>query len=133
MAARQTNRCETRSRRALVRAALALQVVFGLGLVWAEDTEAFSAEGEIVDMACYVSREAKGPDHAGCAKSCVKGGQPMGLLTEDGTVYLLYASHKDAAAFEQAKEHAGQSVEITGVAATQAGIKGIEVNGVKPL
>jgi hypothetical protein len=92
-----------------------------------------TVRGEILDMACYVAHEAKGPDHAACAKRCVKGGQPMGLLAEDGTVYLLYASHEDGSAFEQAKEHAGTKVEIAGVAATQAGIKGIEVHGVKEL
>ncbi len=117
--------------------ACALVSVAGTGTVLADekhgDHDSMTVQGEILDMACYIAHEAKGPDHAGCAKKCVKGGQPMGLLTEDGTVYLLYASHKDDSAFEQAKEHAGQSVEITGVAATQAGIKGIEVNGVKPL
>ena len=89
--------------------------------------------GEILDMACYVAHEAKGPDHAACAKRCVKGGQPMGLLADDGTVYLLYANHKDGSAFEAAKEHAGAKVEITGVAASQAGIRGLEVTAVKPL
>ena len=90
-------------------------------------------QGEILDMACYVAHEAKGPDHAACAKRCVKGGQPMGLLADDGTVYLLYANHKDGSAFEAAKEHAGEKVEITGVAASQAGIRGLEVTSVKPL
>lgn len=92
-----------------------------------------TVQGEILDMACYVAHESKGPDHASCAKRCVLGGQPMGLLATDGTVYLLYASHSDGAAFEQAKEHAGQKVEISGVATTQAGINGLEVHGVKPL
>ena len=92
-----------------------------------------TVRGEVLDMACYVAHEAKGPDHAACAKRCVKGGQRMGLLAEDGTVYLLYASHDDSSAFEQAKEHAGQEVEIVGVAATQAGITGLEVNGLKKL
>jgi hypothetical protein len=92
-----------------------------------------TVRGEILDMACYVAHEAKGPDHAGCAKRCVKGGQPMGLLADDGTVYLLYASHDDGTAFEQTKEFAGQKVEIKGVMATQAGIKGLEVHGVKAL
>lgn len=98
-----------------------------------EDGAAVTVQGEILDLACYVAHEAKGPDHAGCAKQCVKGGQPMGLLADDGTVYLLYANHKDGSAFEAAKEYAGQKVEITGAAANKAGIKGIEVNGVKPL
>ena len=97
------------------------------------DDKGMTVRGEILDMACYVAHEAKGPDHAACAKRCVKGGQPMGLLADDGTVYLLYANHEDGSAFERAKEFAGQKVEIVGVAATQAGIKGLEVSSVKKL
>lgn len=119
----------------------ALVLLAGAGTILADEKHGDHADahgemtvrGEILDMACYVSHEAMGPDHADCAKRCAKGGQPMGLLAEDGTVYLLYASHKDGAAFEQAKEHAGQKVEIKGVAASQAGIKGLEVHDVKPL
>ena len=118
--------------------ASALVLFAGTGAILADEDHGeehgkMTVQGEILDMACYVAHEAKGPDHAGCAKRCVKGGQPMGLLAKDGTVYLLYASHEDGSAFEKAKEHAGQNVEITGVAATQAGIKGLEVHGVKPL
>ena len=119
--------------RKLVCAALALQVVFGLGVAWGEEPEAVSVEGEIVDMACYVSSGAKGADHAGCAKSCVKNGQPMGLLSDDGTLYVLYASHKDGAPFEAAKEHAGSKVEVSGKLSTKNGIKGIQVGSVKAL
>ncbi len=57
----------------------------------------------------------------------------MGLLAKDGTVYLLYASHEAGDAFEQAKQHAGEQVELTGLVASKAGIKGIEVHAVKPL
>ncbi|NIV47826.1 MAG: hypothetical protein GWN46_13940 [Gammaproteobacteria bacterium] len=108
----------------------------GTGVAFAHGEEEHgqtTVRGEILDMACYVAHEAKGPDHAACAERCVKGGQPMGLLAEDGTVYLLYANHKDGSAFEQAKEFAGQNVEIVGIAATRAGIKGLEVSGVKKL
>jgi hypothetical protein len=121
--------------------ALALIMTAGISATLADEEKQHHGEhngqitvrGEILDMACFVSHAAKGPDHAACAKRCVKGGQPMGLLTEDGTVYLLYADHKDASAFEEAKEYAGASVEITGKQAAQAGIKGIEVHKVKPL
>lgn len=92
-----------------------------------------TVRGEILDMACYLAHQAKGPDHAACAERCVKGGQPMGLLAEDGTVYLLYANHQDGSAFEQAKEFAGENVEIVGIATTQSGIKGLEVSRVKKL
>jgi len=90
-------------------------------------------KGEVLDMACYIGHEARGEAHAECAKRCVKAGQPMGLLAEDGTVYLLYASHDDAAAFEQAKDLAGQNVELKGAPATRAGITGLEVHAVKAL
>ena len=121
--------------------ASALVILAGTGAILADEGHKhhgdhdgqMTVRGEVLDMSCYIAHEAKGPDHAPCAKKCVKGGQPMGLLAEDGTVYLLYASHGDGSAFEKTKEHAGQNVEITGVTATQAGIKGLEVHGVKPL
>ncbi len=119
----------------------AIVILAGAGEVAAHDGEeahghddkGTTVRGEILDMACYVAHEAKGPDHAACAKRCVKGGQPMGLLAEDGTVYLLYANHKDGSAYEQAKEYAGEKVEIVGIAATRAGITGLEVSSVKKL
>ena len=117
--------------------ACALVSVVGTGAVFADEKHAdhdqMTVKGEILDMACYIAHEAKGSDHAACAKKCAESGQPLGLLTEDGTVYLLYANHKDGSAFEAAKKHAGQCVEITGGAANRAGIKGLEVLGVKPL
>jgi hypothetical protein len=90
-----------------------------------------TVEGEVLDLGCYLGRGAKGAEHAGCAKRCVKSGQPMGLLAKDGTVYLLLANHKDNAPFEAAKDHAGETVTIKGKAANQEGMKGIEVHSVK--
>ena len=92
-----------------------------------------TVQGEVLDMSCYIAHGAKGDDHAACAKRCVKGGQPMGLLASDGTVYLLYAPHDDSSAYELTKDFAGKQVEITGNSATNAGIKGIEVQGVKAI
>lgn len=92
-----------------------------------------SAKGEILDMACYISHGAKGADHASCATKCVKGGQPMGLLTDEGTVYLLYASHTDGTPFEEAKAFAGKKAEVKGSVSSMGGMKGIEVHSIKPL
>lgn len=92
-----------------------------------------TVKGEVLDLACYVAKGAKGPAHAGCAKACVKGGQPMGLLGSDGTVYLLFADHGDPAAFDKTKDFAGQQVEITGVKESKGSLHGITVHGVKAL
>ncbi len=70
------------------------------GLTAVADSNEGSWTGEVMDLACYTAKGAKGADHAGCAKSCVKNGQPMGLLTDDGTLVLLAADHKDGAPYE---------------------------------
>ena len=87
--------------------------------------------GEVLDLSCYVAQGAKGDDHAGCAKKCVKGGQPMGLLAEDGTVVLLAADHKDGAPYEALKDWAGEMVEVSGELTERDGLKVVKVTASK--
>ncbi len=86
--------------------------------------------GEVVDLACYVN-SAKGADHAGCAKSCVKNGQPMGLLTDDGTLVLLAADHKNGAPYQALKDLAGEKAQVSGKLAEKDGMKIVTVTGSK--
>ena len=119
------------------RTVLASMMIATLALVslpaMASDGEETSVKGEILDLACYISRDGHGPDHAKCAEKCVKGGQPMGLLAKDGTVYVLFADHGDASSFEKAKDYAGKKVEVTGSLTERGGVKGITVQGVKAI
>lgn len=97
------------------------------------DGESTSVKGEILDLACYISHDAHGDEHAKCAEKCVKGGQPMGLLTEDGAVYVLFADHADDSAYKESQSFAGKMVEVTGPLAEKGGMKGITVHSVKAL
>lgn len=51
--------------------------------------------GEMIDTWCYFSGVMGGPDavvgtaHHTCAMWCSAGGIPVGLLTDDGTVYMV--------------------------------------------
>lgn len=51
--------------------------------------------GELIDTWCYYSGVMGGPDstqgsaHHTCALWCAAGGIPVGLLTDDGTVYMV--------------------------------------------
>jgi hypothetical protein len=92
------------------------------------EPKAMTLKGEIVDMGCYLGMGAKGPDHKACALKCIQGGMPMGLLTSDGTLYLLTMSHADADPYNQAKTMAADIVEITGPVMERNGIKGLEVD-----
>jgi hypothetical protein len=69
--------------------------------------------GEVADLKCYLGSGALGPDHAKCAKGCLSAGQPMGLVTTDGKVYLLGIG-KDKTQYESLIDLAGQQVEISG-------------------
>jgi len=86
--------------------------------------------GEILDMKCYMSSGAHGSDHKECAASCISRGEPMGVLAEDGKVYLLIKG-KDAAAFDEAKKQAGEMVTITGTLSEKNGVQALIVTEVK--
>ena len=83
--------------------------------------------GEVLDLACYIAQGAKGKDHASCARACAKGGQPIGLLSDDGKVYTLIGSHDNMKPYESAKDLAGTHVEIKGKVHAQGSLAAIEV------
>jgi hypothetical protein len=57
--------------------------------------EAVTIRGEVIDTWCYFSGVMGGPDavqgtaHHTCAIWCSAGGIPVGLLGDDGTVYMV--------------------------------------------
>jgi len=110
---------------------LLIVALVGVGLSSFADHHEGSWTGEVVDLACYVANGAKGADHEGCAKSCVKNGQPMGLLTDDGTLVLLAADHKDGGAYESLKDLAGEKADVMGSLAEKDGMKIVTVTGSK--
>lgn len=91
-----------------------------------------SWKGEIVDVACYVPKGAKGAGHADCAKKCAEAGQPIGLLTADGDMLLLAADHGDGKPFAAAKSMAGSMAEVSGTLSTRGDMKVVTVTAVKP-
>lgn len=91
----------------------------------AEDT---TVEGEILDLACYIGRGAKGPSHTRCAATCAEHGMPLGLLGKDGKVYILYPKHGAEEGFDEVKTLAGQNAKLTGLVEDKDGLLGIEVH-----
>ena len=120
--------------RRIVSAAAVVVMLAALGAVaTASEQSTVTVKGEIVDLACYLGHGARGEGHRMCAETCLKNGEPMGLLTADGAVYLLLAPHDNATAFEQAKSYAADQVSVTGPLAEKAGIKAISVMTVTKL
>src|ERR1022692_3666450 len=48
-----------------------------------------TVRGEIVDFSCYLEVGKHGEKHRGCAQRCLTNGQPIGLLTQNGNLYML--------------------------------------------
>ncbi|MEM0946400.1 MAG: hypothetical protein AAGK37_03270 [Pseudomonadota bacterium] len=63
--------------------------------------ERIQVRGEIIDTWCYFSGVMGGPDatigtaHHTCALWCSAGGIPVGLLADDGTVYMVLKIEDD--------------------------------------
>ena len=51
--------------------------------------------GEIVDFSCYLQLGKHGEKHRSCGQKCVENSQPAGLLTQDGTLYMLMPEEHD--------------------------------------
>ena len=89
--------------------------------------------GEIVDVSCYLQLGKHGTKHRDCGQKCLKNGQPIGLLTKDGTLYLLMEEEHDQrrdglTTFRQAAiDHMAYVMEVSGTMTNVAGIKALYV------
>jgi hypothetical protein len=79
--------------------------------------------GEIVDLMCYADHNATGDKHASCAAKCIKGGGPVGIVSE-GKTYLVVGDHKPMN--DQLAEYAGKTVTLKGKLASNGGIPLLE-------
>jgi len=48
-----------------------------------------SVTGEIVDLSCYLQVGKHGDKHRDCGQKCLRAGQPIGLVSADGNIFLL--------------------------------------------
>jgi len=91
--------------------------------------------GEIVDFSCYIQLGKHGEKHRACGQKCVNNGQPIGLLTKSGALYMLMPEEHDPRrdggvdAKASASEHMGHIVTVHGTAAKVNGYSAIFVQG----
>ncbi len=67
------------------------------GYIYAQDEKKnqqpkdIQIEGEVVDLACFSSRESSGEGHKSCATRCLTRGTPAGLVDQDGNIFVIIA------------------------------------------
>ena len=79
--------------------------------------------GEVVDMMCYVDHAAMGDKHAKCGTTCIKGGGPVGIVSE-GKAYLVVGEHKPIN--DQLADQCGKTITLKGKLAERGGIAMLE-------
>lgn len=91
--------------------------------------------GEVVDFSCYLQLGKHGEKHRSCGQKCVQNGQPIGLLTKEGTLYMLMPEEHDPRrdggvdAKASGSDHMGHIVEVSGTEASVNGYRAIFVQG----
>jgi len=96
-----------------------------------EEAKTTTLRGEVVDMGCYLEHGAKGEKHKECAAKCIAGGMPMGLLTDNGKIYLIMLNHDNPDPFNKLKDMASSMVEVSGTVSARGGVSAIDASDVK--
>ncbi len=79
--------------------------------------------GEVVDLMCYVDHAATGDKHAACGTKCIKGGGPVGIVS-DGKAYLVVGEHKPIN--DQLADSCGKTITLKGKLAERNGMAMLE-------
>ena len=89
-----------------------------------------SVQGEIIDMVSYMTK-GNGAAPEEYAQLCAKKGEPIGLLTDDGQLYLLVDDHNNPDVYDVAKTRGGKRTDVTGKKFIKQGVASIVVEAVK--
>jgi hypothetical protein len=121
----------------LAAAILISATVTGLLIKWSERRHSSVAgaqeilvTGEMLDMTCYIASNLSGPDHAECARVCIRSGEPAGIKTKDGKVYLLTGEPGQSINAKLA-EYAAQIVTIKGRQTVRDGFTQLQVEEIR--
>jgi hypothetical protein len=105
-----------------MRKTIALTVLLLATLALSATDEPVTITGEVVDLHCYTTRGAHGAEHASCSNACIARDVPAGLVTADGTLYLLL-NEKPVVV----KEKIGKTVKATGKVVERSGLKALQL------
>lgn len=95
--------------------------------------QAVTLQGEVLDLACYMAHEGRGPEHQTCAQTCLQGGGTAGLLTTDGKVYLLLEDHVEKSPYSQLRSLGARQVKVTGKLFERGKLQAVVLKTVKEL
>jgi hypothetical protein len=90
-----------------------------------------TVKGEVVDLWCYLEGGDHGSEHKDCAVSCAKAGNPVGLVTENGEVYVMMGIKDHQPGKDVLISKMAETVTVGGTLVKKGGTQVIYVSSVK--
>jgi len=118
--------------RAMAMAAVLVMAMLGAGSrARSADEPEVTMRGEVVDLHCYLTRGAAGPEHAACGNACLSRGVTAGFVAEDGRVFVLLAT-RPFSVKDQVAGRAGEKVALTGTTVERGGVRALQLRSILP-
>jgi len=123
----------------MLQLAAAIVVLAGITAVWLNlsqrgrhplvQGQEIVVKGEVLDMTCYIAHNLSGPQHAECAKECIRKGLPVGIKGENGKTYLLVGKTQPVNA--ELADYAAKTVTIRGKETMRDGFAQLQVEEIR--
>jgi hypothetical protein len=123
----------------LLQVAAAIVILAGITAIWLNlsqrgrhslvQGQEIVVTGEVLDMTCYIAHNLSGPQHAECAKKCIRKGLPVGIKGEDGKIYLLVGKKQPVNA--ELADYAAKTVTIRGKETLRDGFALLQVEEIR--
>ena len=93
--------------------------------------EKVAVKGEIVDLWCYLEGGDHGAEHKECGVTCAKAGNPIGLLTAKGKIYIMMGGEDHQPGRAVLVDKMAETVTVGGTLVKKGGVQVIYVLSVK--
>lgn len=123
----------------MLQLAAAIVILAGITAVWLNlsqrgrhqlvQGQEIVVKGEVLDMTCYIAHNLSGPQHAECAKTCIRKGLPVGIKGENGKTYLLVGKTQPVNA--ELADYAAKTVTIRGKETMRDGFAQLQVEEIR--
>ncbi len=90
-----------------------------------------TVKGEVVDLWCYLNDGSHGAGHKGCAVTCAKAGNPIGILDAKGNVYVVLGGDAHKPNLDALIDKMAETVTVTGKVVTKGGTQVLYLASVK--
>ena len=97
-----------------------------------QEGEMVTMTATVVDMSCKVMFNLEGDDHRMRGQACFDQGIPLGLMSEDGKIYMPVTMQMGATRGDKdLRGHAEHKVTVTGKIMDRGGVNAILIESIK--